>query len=334
MNTIGLAPLDGITDTAFRHLVDFYSKPSIMFTEFVPIEGLVRGKTKLLNAFMKHKSQTPVIGQVFGINEDSFYKSFFVVAEMGLDGIDVNMGCPDRGVVKRGGGAGLIKNFKQAQKIIKTLKRARNDWFEGKRIKDLNVPENLVFWIHEYIKKNNFALKTKTFTISVKTRIGYDKPNVKEWIDNLLEVSPDIISIHGRTFIQKYTGKADWEEIKKAVVLAKKTKTKIWGNGDVKSMKDAKNHIHTYGVNGVLVGRAALGNPWFFSNRKPTPKEKLVVMIEHANLFMKYRPDLGISPLRKHFCWYCADIPHYRKIRDLLMHASSLDDVKKIVSHI
>jgi len=328
---VGLAPIDGVTDTAYRQIVDTHSKPSIMFTEFIPVEGLMRGVTKLLCAFHKHQTKTPIIGQVFGVNELSFYNSFFVVAEMGLDGIDVNMGCPDRSLVKKGGGAGLILNPKQAQNIIFSLKRARNDWYNGKTIEETSLPREFVAALLLYKKKNNISVHSKTFSISVKTRIGYEEPKTKEWISYLLESEPDLITIHGRTFRQLYTGKADWDEIHKAVELASKSATCIWGNGDVHSMNQAKQYIKTYGVSGVLVGRSAFGNPWFFSDHVPTLKEKFNVMLEHAKLFVKYRPDLGIAPLRKHFCWYASGFPGYGKIREKLMKANTLEELKQII---
>ena len=328
---IGLAPIDGVTDCAYREIVDKYSKPSIMFTEFIPIEGLMRGATKLLHSFHRHKSKTPIIGQVFGVNEISFYNAFFIVAEMGLDGIDVNMGCPDRGLVKRGGGAGLILNPKQARQLIHTLKEARNDWQNGKQISDTLLPKEILTAILTYKKQNNIIPKRKTFSVSVKTRIGFDKPITKKWISYLLDAEPDLITIHGRTFKQLYTGKADWEEIQKAVKLAYKSKTQMWGNGDISSMGQAKEYIKTYDVDGILVGRAAFGNPWFFGENKPTLKTKFQVMLEHAKLYLKYRPEMSIAPLRKHFCWYCSGFPGYGKVREKLMKTLAINEIKNIV---
>jgi len=331
---VGLAPIDGVTDTAYRQIVDKYSKPSIMFTEFIPVEGIFRGAVKLLHAFHSHKTNVPVIGQVFGVELNSFYNAFFVVAEMGLQGIDINMGCPDRSIIKRGGGAALIQNSIHAQNIIKVIKNAKKDWIEGKTIKETQLTSDIKQYVSDYQKNHKINIQKKSFTISVKTRLGYLVPETNNWISQLLEEEPDLITLHGRTLKQMYTGKADWEEIEQAAHLCKKTNTLIFGNGDIDSMQQAKEHIDTYKVDGVLVGRAVFGNPWFFSDHNPTLKEKFTVMLEHAQLFVKYRQNLGIAPLRKHFCWYCNGFPEYRKVREKLMKANTIHEVKNIVEAI
>lgn len=330
---IGLAPVDGVTDTAFREMVDTYSKPSLMFTEFVPAEGFAHGAIKLLHAFHTHKTKTPVIGQLFGIDPESFYQSVFIIAEMGLHGVDINMGCPARNIVQKGGGAGLILNPMLAQQIVKTVQQACLDWSGGKKIEDVGLPIELVNEIKNYRIKNKLKINRVLLPVSVKTRIGFETIVTKEWISSLLETGLDLITLHGRILRQMYTGKANWDEIQLAAETAKGTKTMLFGNGDIESMHQAKQYIKTYKVNGVLVGRATFGNPWFFSDYVPTVKERMHAMIQQAELFLKYRPTLGIAPLRKHFCWYCIGFPRYQEMRNSLMHAMTLDEVKKIISH-
>ena len=302
---IGLAPMDGITDAAFRQVVDEVGKPDILFTEFIPAEGLVRGRSTLLNGLKKHSSDTPVIAQFFGNNPEYFYQAFFIAAKQGFSGVDVNMGCPELSIVKKGSGSALINNPKRAKEIIAALQQARGD-LRGRARGQM--------------------------TISVKTRIGFDKATTKEWIGQLLEARPDFITVHGRIFTQKYGGKADWDEIKKAVKMAKGTKTKIWGNGDVRSREEAQNKIKEYGVDGVLVGRAALGNPWLFAGKIPTFQERLKMMEYHAKLFLEYRPDLDLRPMRKHLAWYCKGEEGSAKLREKLMKVVTMKDLQEILS--
>ena len=120
---IGLSPMDGVTDAAFRYIVDKYGAPSVLITEFTNVEGIVRGAVQLMSAFTYHKTNTPTVAQIFGIEEDAFYKTAFALCEMGFSGIDINMGCPDRHIAKKGGGAGLILQPQKAQRIIKNVKK-------------------------------------------------------------------------------------------------------------------------------------------------------------------------------------------------------------------
>lgn len=222
---VGLSPMDGVTDAAFRYIVDKYGKPDILFTEFTSAEGLERGAVSLLNAFVYHQTQTPTVAQIFGANPKSFYTAAFIISELGFDGIDINMGCPDKNVAKHGGGAGLILDPKRAQEIIIETKKGVTDWSEGRTMEDIHMHSNIMRWIKDYQKAHNIIPTRRILPISVKTRIGYDKVVTEDWIKSLLEVEPVNISIHGRTLKQLYSGKADWEEIGKAAEIIKKTAT-------------------------------------------------------------------------------------------------------------
>ena len=168
--------------------------------------------------------------------------------------------------------------------------------------------------------------------VSVKTRTGYKIPQTKEWISNLLETEPDVICIHARTFAQKYSGLADWSQIGIAADLAKNTKTKIFGNGDIKSKNQAIQRIKEFNLAGVLIGRAALGNPWIFKGVIPTTKERFKVLLEHCKKFVEFFPTANLSIMRKHLGWYAKDFPHAAEVRNELMQVNSIENVKKILS--
>jgi tRNA-dihydrouridine synthase B len=216
------------------------------------------------------------------------------------------MGCPDKSVFHKGAGAALIINPSVAKKIILAVKKGIKD---GKEKYEID----------------------RHITASVKTRTGYREPQTKEWISHLLEVEPDVICIHARTFAQKYSGLADWSQIKIASDLSKNSKTKIFGNGDIKSRVDALKKIKEYDLAGVLIGRGALGNPWIFQGKVPTTKERFEVIIEHCKKFIEFFPTANLSIMRKHLGWYAKDFPHASEVRNELMQVNSIDDVKKIL---
>lgn len=323
--------MDGVTDAAFRYITDNYGNVDILFTEFTSVEGVGAGATKLLSAFKHHNTSTPTVGQIFGSTPDDFYKTVFVLSEMGFDGVDINMGCPDPHVAKKGGGAGLIQTPKLAQKIISISQKAARDWSDGKKITDVGLNEQIISWVKNYQTASAMKVERKILPISVKTRIGYDKIVTEEWINVLLEMNLANISLHGRTLKQLYSGAADWEEIAKAAQLCKKTKTTLLGNGDIKSLEDAKEKIAKYQTDGALIGRAAFGNPWVFNDHQATLKQKLQTAVEHCEVFESLTPELNFLSLRKHLAWYCRGFGNAGEIRSRLMFANSSGEVREII---
>ena len=330
---IALAPIDGVTDAAFRQVVDELGKPDVMYTEFVTTEGLFKGRETLLHALDKHKTNTPIIAQFFGAHSQYYEYAFFIAAELGFAGVDVNMGCPDTNIVKKGGGAALLLDLPRAREIIKVLIKSREEWKNGKRLADTDLPENMKQAV-EKLKAPNYPLPPTTYnlTISVKTRIGYHESQVADVIPYLIESGVERIALHGRTFDQRYSGKADWDEIAKAKDLTKGTSVELWGNGDISSVADAKAKMKRYGVDGALIARAALGNPWIFSGRIPSFEERKITMLYHAVRFLEFRPDLDLRPMRKHLTWYCKGVEGSAKLRDKLMKVITIDDLEKILS--
>ena len=301
--------MDGVTDVPFRYITDIYGKPDILYTEFVSVKGLILGKSAIQRILLRHKTNTFTVAQFFGCESEYFYQAALVALEKGFDGIDINMGCPDKSVFHRGAGAGLILQPKLAKEIILTVKKAVKDGAKKFNIK-------------------------KYIPVSVKTRTGYKIPQTKEWISHLLEAEPDVICIHARTFAQKYSGHADWSQIGIAADLARPTKTKIFGNGDIKNRQEAKDKIKQYNLAGVLIGRAALGNPWIFKGVVPTTEERFKVLLEHCEKFREFFLESDFSIMRKHLGWYVKDFPHAAEVRNELMQVKNIEDVKKILSTI
>lgn len=325
---IGMAPMDGVTDAAFRHMVCKYGKPSIIITEFTNVEGLAHGNVKGLISFLYTEIERPIVAQIFGVEPESFYKATVMLCAMGFDGVDINMGCPVRKISEKGAGAGLIKNPILAKKIIKKCKKAAKDWADGISLEKAGVPAKMIEAI-AVIKKS----PRKLIPISIKTRIGYDQIMAEEWTKYLLEAEPANISMHGRTLKQMYLGQANWEALAKAAKICKGSGVSFLGNGDVKSMEDARQKIKDYGVDGVLVGRAVCGNPWFFAEKEPTAQERLKAAIEHCKYFSKLQ-HLSFCNIRKHLGWYCKSFDGAKELRMKLMRAENAEDVEREIGKI
>ncbi len=328
---IGLAPMDGVTDAAFRYIVDTVGKPDLLLTEFVAVEGVTAGATKLLEGFVYHKTKTPTIAQIYGTEPEAFYKAAIIVAELGFDGIDINMGCPDKSVSGRGAGAGLIRTPDLAQKIVQSVQQAVQDWSEGQSMENAGIRPKVTEAVHAMIKRYQYTSTRQIIPVSVKTRIGFEAPSIKEWISYLLEVQPVNITVHGRTLKQMYTGFADWEQIGIAAATAKGTKTYVMGNGDIKTKEEALQRIKQYNLHGVLIGRATFGNPWLFTGEEIDYKTRLKTGLEHCRAFERLLPEGNFLSLRKHMAWYCRGFDHSAQMRAQLMTVKSAREVEEIV---
>jgi nifR3 family TIM-barrel protein len=302
-----LAPMANVTDAAFRRVIAKYGKPDVMWTEFVACDGLVSaGRDKLLVDFMYSETERPIVAQIFGSNPENFYKTALLIQELGFDGIDINMGCPDRNVEKQGGGACLIKHPLLAQEVIRATQRGA-----GK------------------------------LPVSVKTRIGYNKNQLSEWLPYLLETEPAAITVHARTRKEMSKVPANWETVKDAAEIRNKydsspNKTLILGNGDVKNLAEAEKRVKQTGADGVMIGRGIFGNPWLFNrsvDAETMPiKEKLLVMIEHTHLFEKVLGEYkNFDIMKKHYKAYVNGFDGAKELRIKLMEgAKTADDVEKI----
>src|SRR3989344_2864791 len=234
---LALAPMADVTDATFRRIIAKYGKPDVMFTEFVSCDGLCSAGQKNLWPILKFiKKERPIVAQVFGAKPENFYESAKLIKKLGFDGIDINMGCPDKKVIKQGAGAALINNSRLAQEIIRQTKK-------GARLS---------------------GGQAGAMPVSIKTRIGYDKYDKKEfkkWLTALLEEKPAAITIHGRTKKEMSVVSARWDIVAEAVKIRNEfdssdNHTLILGNGDVQSVADAKEKSRISGADGVMIGRA------------------------------------------------------------------------------
>ena len=332
---VGLSPMDGITDEAFRLTQCQISKPDLIFTEFVSAEGLAHSAVKLFDTLLFSPEECPIIGQLFGKDPDSFYIAAVILCFLGFDGIDINLGCPAKTVTQHGSGASLIDKPERASLIIKSVQKAVSDFSQNKvTLKDLNLKEKVLEVIKRNQKYSQISVETlhatsllKKPTISVKTRLGVSADTSVTWIPFLLSHHLDFLTLHGRTLKQAYSGQADWNSIAAAAKLAKKSNTIFFGNGDVQSRPQALEYCQKYGVDGVLIGRAAMGNPWVFNDKTPNFKEKFSAMLLHAKNFTDVFPSRRFDPLRRHFLLYVSGHPQAKELRQEIVKLTSIDQL-------
>ena len=326
--------MDGVTDAPFRYMVaktgkPKVGKPDVIFTEFVNVEGLSRGAARLLNILLYSEIERPIVAQLFGASSEDFYKATLMVCAMGFDGVDINMGCPANNVIKGGGGAALIKNPDLSKKIIQAVKYGVDDWANGKNLKSAGIDSEILKWIDNFNICSQASAR-KLLGVGVKTRLGYDSDISEEWVSFLSERNIDVISLHGRTLKQMYQGQADWDAVSKSAKIAHDAGKIMLGNGDIKSMGEAKEKCKIYGVDGALIGRATWGNPWFFDEKKTSvsKNEKLETLLEHALYFKKIFGEKHFSPLKKHIAHYVKNFDGACEIRQNLLALKNFDELE------
>ena len=302
-----LAPMADVTDAAFRQMIAKYSRhgeesggPDVFWTEFVSADGLCsQGREILKRDLAFTNGEHPIVAQIFGSNLENMQKTAELIRELGFDGIDINMGCPDKSIEKQGAGASHMKNIQHAQAVIHAVMAGAG-----------GLP------------------------VSVKTRVGYNKENLDEWIGAILETKPAVITVHARTRKDLSLVPARWELVKRAVELAEGTGTLIVGNGDAQSLSDGLEKARTTGAHGVMIGRAVFGTPWFFDRTRTTPPtlaEKFEIMIEHTHLYEKLLGDIkSFAIMKKHYKAYVNGFDGAKELRVLLMDAKNADEVENI----
>ncbi|HZS75535.1 MAG TPA: tRNA-dihydrouridine synthase [Ktedonobacteraceae bacterium] len=355
---IGLAPMDGVTDAPCRTMHGLYGRPDVVLTEFTNVEGLWRGSDRIFRDFLYTPAERPVVAQIFGCLPEYFYKAAHVVCELGFDGVDINMGCPAKTVANKGGGAALIRVPEIAKEIIRATQQGVRDWANGQTLEDLGMEPQRISRIRQMNEErvriwgDKATIDRRLLPVSVKTRLGVDSIVITDWVQELLELEPAVITIHGRTLVQHYKGEANWDAIAAAAEIVRKTNTLIFGNGDIKSLYEAAQRIRTAGVNGVLIGRATFGNPWIFRNREqlkslfaqgiiptpenlpdvvPTREERLLMALEHAHVHAKLKGEDHYVEMRKHLGWYLGHFPGAKQVRNQLVRINSLEDVERII---
>lgn len=309
-----LAPMADVTDIAFRQIIAKYSNhnkkgggPDVFWTEFVSADGIasIEGRKKLLPVLKYSKLEKPIIAQVFGARPENIKIACKVISELGLpgqgfDGIDINMGCPDRAVVKQGAGSALIKNPGLAREIIRSAKAG--------------APK---------------------LPISVKTRIGFNSIEYKSWLKEILAENISALTIHLRTKKEMSKVSAHWELAKDIVKTVRSFDKKVIliANGDINSVEDGIKKAKENGFDGVMIGRGIFGKPWFWSGKKiPDIKTKLDILLEHTKLFNKL---LGrrknFSVMKKHFKAYINGWNGAKELRARLMQTNTVKEVSQII---
>ncbi|MBI4158102.1 MAG: tRNA-dihydrouridine synthase family protein [Candidatus Yanofskybacteria bacterium] len=307
-----------VTDWAFRKIIAKCGKPDVFYTEFLSCDGILHDKTKFEKELYFEKSEKPIVVQFFGSKPENFYKCAQLAVELGFDGIDINMGCPDRSVEKQGAGASLIKNPKLAQEIVRETKRGARSTRSS---------------TEAHSKSSGQA----DIPISIKTRLGYNKIETREWVSTLLEMNPAVLIIHGRTRKEISSVPAHWDEIGIAAEIAKNTETLIVGNGDVIDLNDARQKAKEYNLDGIMVGRGVFADPWFFredaEHAERTPKERIDLLTEHLDNFEKLWGSNGrFDTMKKFFKVYISGWEGAKELRAKLMIAKNTQEVVDILA--
>jgi nifR3 family TIM-barrel protein len=313
-----LAPMADVTDAAFRSIIAKYSNhgtpdggPDVFWTEFVSADGLMsQGREVLKRDLIFSDNERPIVAQLFGSNPEVMEGAARLCMELEFDGIDINMGCPDKSIEKQGSGAAMIQNPEQAKAVIVAAKRG-----------------------------------APTLPVSVKTRVGYNKVMLDDWLPQLLRCDLAAITVHARTRKEMSSVPARWEHVKEAVEIrnAIGAETLIIGNGDVKNIEDAKQKAFETNCDGVMLGRAIFGNPWLFAQSRNNQdsvqgillEERLRVMVEHTKLFEELLGDIkSFAIMKKHFKSYIGSFEGAKEFRMQLMdEAKNSHDVEKIVDN-
>lgn len=304
---IALAPMADYTDRAFCDICrQVAGKDFVVFREMVSGEALVRQNAKTLKMCEFDKSQRPIVLQLFGSDPTVLSKAVTIVNQkFRPDGIDINMGCPVPKITgKVGAGAALLKDHERAVAIIKEIKHAN-----------------------------------PAVVLSVKTRLGWSKPQeILGFAPKLVEAGVSLLTIHGRTKVQGYSGRADWEmigRVKDVVTVP------VIANGDVNNKADIKNCLQITKADGVMIGRGALGNPWLLdatlTNEQIMIKDKIKTVMFHARLYLNYHQTDSLVGFRKHLVWYFKVKPNlpmpknFKKIRQALVEIKTISELKDIL---
>ena len=342
--------MDGVTDASFRYITAKYGRPDVTFTEFVNIQAAFHAAHTLIKDLTYSEIERPVVAQIYGRSPEMFYRVSHIVCELGFDGLDINMGCPAKKVAAAGCGAALIREPQLARTIIRAAKLGIKDWCAGQTLRDIQVEPEL-------IEKIGIANRLRTgmhgplerlpIPVSVKTRLGYDRIIVEDWVSTLVDENPAAISLHGRTLQQGYKGDANWGAIARAVGIAKDSETLILGNGDLQDMAQVQRRVRETKVDGVLLGRVAQGNPWIFRSKHQvkhavaencdsfttsmpvTLEERFRVIVEHSSHYEHQGAGKDFVGIRKHLTWYCRGFRGAAEMRSQMVRVKTADDVRR-----
>ena len=298
-----LAPMEDVTDTVFRRIVAECGRPQVFFSEFTSTDGMCSaGREAVVHRLRYTEAERPIVAQIWGTVPEHHYEAARQIVAMGFDGIDLNMGCPVKKIVKNGACSALIERPALTAELIRATKEGAGP-----------------------------------LPVSVKTRCGFRRWRTEEWAEFLLEQKPAVLTMHGRIAKDESKYPADWEEIGKVARLRDRmaSSTLVLGNGDVESLKEIVEKSSRYGLDGVMVGRGILHNPYLFRDREPLPwseKDRLGLLLRHVAL---YRDTWGeekyYGRLKKFYKTYVASFPDASELRNELMETASVGEAIALV---
>ncbi len=347
--------MDGVTDAAFRSVITGQGKPDVSYTEFTHVHDVCRGPEIHLETLLYSDVERPIVAQLYGKDPELFYLAAQAVCELGFDGLDINMGCPSKSVAHSGSGAGLIRTPELARSIMQAARCGIDDWASGQTLEQAGFKSSRIVAFERMNQQRGAAspVPRRPVPLSVKTRLGYEDVTVEAWLEQLLLEKPTVISLHGRTLKQMYRGTADWSAIARAAAFMKGTGTLLLGNGDIQNLEEAAMRVRETGVDGVLVGRGALGAPWLFRSKerfracsrttteatglsawaeKVVLDERFAVLRDHAHQFQTMFGERQFHRMRKHLGWYCKGFPHAAALRARMVRVSSVEELNQVLS--
>jgi tRNA-dihydrouridine synthase B len=305
-----LAPMEDVSDPPFR-VVCKENGADLMYTEFISSEGLIRDAIKSRKKLDIYDYEKPIGIQIFGGDEDSLSMAAKIVDVTNPDLLDINFGCPVKKVAMKGAGAGVLKNIDLMVRLTDAV------------VKSTNLP------------------------VTVKTRLGWDEDtkNIEEVAERLQDVGIKALAIHGRTRMQMYKGSANWELMAK-VKNNPRIKIPIFGNGDIDSPEKALEYKNKYGVDGIMIGRAAIGYPWIFNEIKhfvktgthlppPTIEDRVAVCKKHLTKSYEWKgPVVGIFEMRRHYANYLKGLPNIKEYRGKLVTLPTVEEIVEVLDDI
>jgi len=305
-----LAPMEDVSDPPFRAVCK-ENGADLMYTEFVSSEGLIRDAAKSVQKLDIFEYERPVGIQLFGSDVETMGSCAEIASRVNPDLIDINYGCPVKNVACRGAGAALLQDIPKMVKMTESV------------IKSTHLP------------------------VTVKTRLGWDENtrNVEDVAERLQDIGIKALSIHGRTRVQMYKGSADWSLIAKIKENPRIT-IPIFGNGDIDTPEKALEYKNRYGVDGIMIGRATIGNPWIFNEIKhylktgeklppPTMEQRVDVCRRHLEFSIRWKgPVAGVFEMRRHYTNYFKGLEHFKPYRMRLVEAPTFDELSSILKEI
>lgn len=305
-----LAPMEDVSDPPFRYVCK-QGGADLMYTEFISSEGLIRDAAKSRKKLDIFEYERPIGIQIFGSDIESMREATEIATLAGPDLMDINYGCPVKNVACRGAGSALLQD------------------------------------IDKMVKMTDAVVKATHLPVTVKTRLGWDDntKNVEEVAERLQDIGIQALTIHGRTRAQLYKGEADWTLIRE-IKRNPRIKIPIFGNGDVDSVEKAANWRLEYEVDGIMIGRAAIGYPWIFQEIKhffktgeilpgPTLEERIEACTTHLNKSIEWKgPKVGVFEMRRHYSNYFKGLPDFKQYRMMLVKEENIENIHQILAEV